>query len=268
MQFGSPGNRNNPWLLGQQPGKRNLRACCVLTFSNKTQSLNNPLIRFEILFVEARNDLAEVRVAEISVFFNGPSQESLAQRTEWHKADPEFLQRRKNLLLRLPPPQRILTLESRDRLNRMGTTNVCCSGLRHTEMLDLTFLNEIPDGARHVFNRHIRVDAMLVEQVDHVAPEPLQCGFSDRSDPFGFAVGPLRWHAVLETELRRDDNSVSYGFERFAHDLFVEVRPVGLRGVEKRNSAFKGRPDHRNCLLFLRGRPVAKAESHATESES
>jgi AraC-like DNA-binding protein len=37
---------------------------------------------------------------------------------------------------------------------------MCCSGLRHTEVLDLAFLNEIPDGTCHVFNRHIRVDTL------------------------------------------------------------------------------------------------------------
>ena len=46
LQFGSSGNGNNPGLLGKQPCERNLRTRCVLRFSDVTESLNDPLIRF------------------------------------------------------------------------------------------------------------------------------------------------------------------------------------------------------------------------------
>ena len=58
LQSGSSGNRNNPGLLGKQPTKRNLRARCVLTFSDATQSLNEPLIRW------CREHVAALEVAD------------------------------------------------------------------------------------------------------------------------------------------------------------------------------------------------------------
>src|SRR5208283_2907230 len=42
---------------------------------------------------------------------------------EWHKADPEFIKSRQNLVLHLSPPKRIFALQGGDRLNGVGTTD-------------------------------------------------------------------------------------------------------------------------------------------------
>jgi len=49
----------------------------------------------------------------------------------------------------------------------MSAVNVRCTSLRHAEVFDIPFLNEVFHGTRYVLNRHTRVDAMLIEQVDH-----------------------------------------------------------------------------------------------------
>ena len=41
-------------------------------------------------------------------------------------------------------------------------------------MQDLSFLDEILDRAGHVFDRHVRIDAVLVVEIDAVGPEALE----------------------------------------------------------------------------------------------
>ena len=56
----------------------------------------------------------------------------------------------------------------------MGTTNCSGSRLRDAEVLHLAGLDEFLDRARHVLDRHLGVDPMLVVEVDGLDAEPLQ----------------------------------------------------------------------------------------------
>jgi len=47
-------------------------------------------------------------------------------------------------------------------------------GLGEPEVADLAGVDEFADGARDVLDRHVRVDAMLVEQIDPIRPQSFQ----------------------------------------------------------------------------------------------
>ena len=81
--------------------------------------------------------------------------------------------------LRLPPPQRVLALQRRDRLDRVRAADRLHAGFGQAEVLDLAFLDQVLHRAGHVLDRHVRIDAVLVEQVDAVGPEPLERAFGD-----------------------------------------------------------------------------------------
>ena len=49
-------------------------------------------------------------------------------------------------------------------------------------MLDLTLLNQVLHGARHVLDRDVRVDTMLIEQIDGIHLKPLERVFGDLPD--------------------------------------------------------------------------------------
>src|SRR5712692_9009500 len=53
------------------------------------------------------------------------------------------------------------------------------SCFRKPEVLDLTFLNQIPHRSRHVFDWHVRINAMLIEQIDGIGLESLERRFGD-----------------------------------------------------------------------------------------
>lgn len=67
----------------------------------------------------------------------------------------------------------------------------CAGGrLRQAEVAHLARLHELTDGAGDVLDRHIGVDAVLVEQVDRVGAQPAQRGIGDALDLLGAAVEP------------------------------------------------------------------------------
>ena len=53
------------------------------------------------------------------------------------------------------------------------------AGLGQSEMLDLALADQVLHRAGDVLDRHVRVDAVLIEQIDGVGLEPLERGFGD-----------------------------------------------------------------------------------------
>jgi uncharacterized protein YbjT (DUF2867 family) len=87
--------------------------------------------------------------------------------------------------------------------------------------------DEFLHGPGDVFDGHVRVDPVLVEQVDPVGAEPCQRGVDGVADVPGPAVQRLAGVALagggvdVEAELRRDDHAVADGGERLADEGFV-----------------------------------------------
>ena len=61
-----------------------------------------------------------------------------------------------------------------------------------------------------------RADAVLIEEVDPVGPEPFERGVGDLANALGPAVHACLGVAVLEAELGRDHDLVADGSERLA----------------------------------------------------
>src|SRR4051812_27372663 len=67
------------------------------------------------------------------------------------------------------------------------------SRLRQAEVLDLPRLDEFLHSPRHILNGHVRIDPVLVKQVDAVSPETLQRPLYHVAD----TVRPAVQHARL-----------------------------------------------------------------------
>ena len=101
-------------------------------------------------------------------------QEPAPERAERHEADAELLEGGQDLVLGLAPEQGVLALQRGDGLHGVGAADRVDAGLGHPEVVDLAGLDELLDGAGDVLDGDVRVDAVLVEQVDGVGAQAPQ----------------------------------------------------------------------------------------------
>ena len=99
--------------------------------------IHQGLICSAVLRGEARDDIAEIGLVERGFFVDLAGEEAFSQGAEWNESDSEFLEGRKNFLLRLSPPERILALERRDRLDRCARRMVCTPASERPKCLTL-----------------------------------------------------------------------------------------------------------------------------------
>ena len=120
---------------------------------------------------------------------------------------------------------------------------VCTPASERPKCLTLPCLDQVLHRSGDVFDRHIRIDAVLIEQVDRIDLEPLERGLGDLLDvrragcpgPAGSPDSNLNPNLVAIT------TCIAERSERFADELFVGERAVGFGGVEERDAAVDGR---------------------------
>ena len=68
----------------------------------------------------------------------------------------------------LSPPQGVFALQRGDGLNGVGATDGLHAGFGKAEVLHLALLNQFLHRSRHLFDRDVGIDAVLIEQIDDV----------------------------------------------------------------------------------------------------
>ena len=145
---------------------------------------------------------------------------------------------------------------------------VCAPGSERPKCLTLPAAISVLHRAGDVLDRHVRVDAVLVEEVDDLDAQPLQRGVTRLADVLGTAVhaGRLPVHDV-EAELGGDHHPVAERLEGIAHDLLVGVGAVDLGRIEEGDAALHRRADERDAVLLPQRMAVAEVEAHAAEAD-
>jgi hypothetical protein len=112
--------------------------------------------------------------------------------------------------------------------------------------------------------------AMLVEQVNHLDPQPLERGLGHALDLLRPAIGPhagsWAFVAVLPAEFGGDHHLPAPRLQRFADQLLVGKGAVHFGGVEKGDAASHGRMEKVDHLPLVR-RMIAKAHPHTPKPE-
>ena len=229
MQLGGAGNRHNPRLLRQQPCQRDLGRCRLLPLWRCAEQIDQGLVRLERLRRETGERAAEVGAVERRILVHLTREKPFAQGAVGNEPDPEFLEGRYHFLLGRSRPQRIFALESRERLDGVCAADGFYSCFGKAEVLHLALLNQLLYRARHVFNRHVRIDPVLIEQVDDIDLEPLERAFDGLFDMLRPAVqagAPFmprgsKLRIEVEPEFGGDHHLSAERSEGFAHEFFV-----------------------------------------------
>jgi hypothetical protein len=240
-------------------------------FCEGADNIYQSLVRFAILGAESRHAPAEVSGIELRVRVDRACQEALAKWAKRDESNPEFFQCRHHRLFGLSPEKRVLALQRCEGLNCVGAADRLRARFGKAEVLHLTFLNQIFDGARNVLDRHVEIDSMLVKQVYGIDLQSLKRPFCDVFDVFWPTIESAPLASIVgvdfPSELRRDCDFPAKRGERFAYQFFVEERAVYLGGIEERDTFLDGSVQQRNHLLLVFRRPIGPAHSHAAEPE-
>src|SRR5580692_3072212 len=271
MQLSRARNRHDPRFLCKQPSQCDLRRCRFLLLGEPANQINHRLIRFSILFAKARDNVAEIAFVELRIFADLAREEAFAQRAKRNESNPEFLERRDHLRFRFSPPYRIFALQRSDGLNFVCATDRLYPRFRKSEVLHLALLNQILHGSSDIFNRYVRINTVLIEQIDDIGLETLQRSLSDFLDVLWTAVqsGLFAGGGIqLEPELGGDHHFSTERTQGFAHEFFVGKRAVDFSRVEECDASLHSGADDRDHFLRVSGGAVAKAHSHAAEPKS
>src|SRR5262249_2565728 len=177
----------DPRSLRKEPGKRDLGGRGLLLHGNRLQPFDQDLIRLPCLGSETRQAISEITLRERGVLIELASQKAPAEWTEWNETNAELLACRQHFPFRLAPPQRVLALQRSDGMHRVGATYGLHSGFGEAEMPDFTLTDQILDGSGDVFHGNVRVNTMLIEQIDPVSLQPLQGSICYSADVLGAA---------------------------------------------------------------------------------
>ena len=135
-------------------------------------------------------------------------------------------------------------------------------------MQDFAFVEEFLHRARDFFNRHFRIDAMNVIQIDVIGAEPLQRTFHCfaqslrtriKSDAFAISNIPAAF--------RRELDAIAHGLESLADQFFIAIDRIHFRRVEEVDAEFNRLAQEFNAFVFRRERRITLRQAHATEPD-
>ena len=129
---------------------------------------------WKILALEARVAGARVARGEVGEIGDDPGQQAAAERRVGDKRDAEILDRLARLGRLLAIEQREFALHRGDRVDRMGPPEPLRPRLAEPDKPHLAALDEPAHRADRLLDRHVGIDPVLVIEVDHIEPEPLQ----------------------------------------------------------------------------------------------
>src|SRR4051812_140291 len=104
------------------------------------------------------------------------------------------------------------------------------ASFRQPEVPDLTFFDQIPHRARDLLHGGLRIDTVLVEEINVVGPEPLQRLLRHLADTLGSTVDPQGWLSLDEAELRRNHHLISDWRQRLPNNRLIGEQTIGLSG--------------------------------------
>ena len=161
-------------------------------------------------------------------------EEAVAERGVGHEADAQLAQQRQDFGLLVAGPQGVLRLQGGDRVDGVGAADRVGSGLGQADVADLALGDEFGEGADGVFDRRLRVDPVLVVEVDVVGAEPLERALDRGADVRRAAVEVAGAAAGVrdDSELRRQHHVVAAALDRAADEFLVGEGSVDLGGVD------------------------------------
>ena len=150
-----------------------------------------------------------------------------------------------------------------------GPPECARSDLGEPDRARLAGVHQLGHRADAVLDRHPRIGAVQLVEVDVVHPETAQARVARGADVLRAAVHPaqrLVLRVAHDAALGREDDLRAPPPDGLPHQLLVREWPVHVGGVEQRDAQVERAVDGGDRLRFVR-RPVELAHAHAPEAE-
>ena len=158
---------------------------------------------------------------------SAPVSSAAAERAGGDDPDAELAGGRDDLLLDHAREQRPLGLQGRDRVDGVGGAQRVRVHLGKPEVADLALLDELHHRAHALLDRHVRIAAVHVVEVDAVGAEPAQRVPSHASRIHSGLLSMLRTPpSRRDAELGGEVHLVAAVGDRAANQLLVVPRAV------------------------------------------
>ena len=207
---------------------------------------------FEVLGTEPRDGAAKILRGKCGILAEPPGKHPFSQWTEGDKADPQLLQYGEKLFFWLTIPHGVFALHGSERTDGMSSPHGPRTGFRQAPVSNFSLPDESGHGFGHFFDRSIRVNSVLIVQVDIIRPQSFEGAFqrvSDMARTAGERNGPIVGVVLtvrkIKAELGSDDDILSVRLQGFSQQAFIAAGPVGFRRIEKGNSHRYGFSDDR-----------------------
>src|SRR5262249_27467320 len=134
--------------------------------------------------------------------------------------------------------------------------------------MDFAGFNELGHGANGILNRCLRINPVLIVEVDHVYLQPAQRGITSGAHIVRLAIDADESTVSCPdiAELGGEHNLASTIPDRLAHQLFIAAEAVNVSSVEESHAELDGAVNCGDRLGPLSG-SVEIAHAHAAKPE-
>lgn len=262
------GNGHDVVTLVQQPGERDLSRCRPLVTGNIANGVGRAHVRFEIAALKTGIAATVIALGIFLRGFRGTGKKSPTERAERHETDAKRAQERHDLRLQITFPERIFALQRAHRMDGMRAPDVRGPRFGESEKPYLAFTYQRAHRVCDLLDRHARIDAVLVQQVDAVGPEPAERCLGHLPDMFGAAVDADGFSvADGKTEFRGNHHGIAFSLESTADKVLVHEWSVHFRRIEEVHPKLDGAVNGGNRFRVVELLAVGLAHAHAAEAK-
>ena len=142
--------------------------------------------------------------------------------------------------------------------------------LAQADVADLAFADQIRHRAHDVFDRHLRIDPVLIIKIDLLHAQAPQAALDGAPDILGAAADAARRRIrriAQDAELGGQEHLLPFAFDRFPHQRFVGVRAIHVGGVEQRDAQLQRPVQRDDGFLPIGAGGVEVAHAHASQPQ-
>src|SRR6185503_1551794 len=254
--------------LRQHPGEGELRRGALLFLRDRLEPGGERHVLVQVLALEAWMREAPVAFGQVLLPVHRAGEHAAAERRVGDERDAELARGAQRFLSLAPIHPGKFILHRGDRMHLVRAADGLGTRLGQAERAHLALLDQLLHRADGLLDRHVRIDAGLVIEVDHVDAEALEAGIAGLLYVFRPAVDALLAVGAFHLpELRHHQRLLAPAvLERPPEQRLVVAPAVHVGRIEVVHAALEGVMDDADGLLVV-GVSVDAGHRHQAEAD-